>query len=123
MPREFKRSDRVASQVQREMAELIRLHVKDRALGLITVSDAEVTRDLSVATLYVSFLGAKLGTSDCLKQLDTYRSLLRQSLGKQMRLRVLPEIRFVFDDSLERGQKMDALLKGLSDGQDPDEAS
>ena len=123
MPREFKRSDRVASQIQREMAELIRWHVKDRALGLITVSDAEVTRDLSVATLYVSFLGAKLGASDCLKQLNTYRPMLRQSLGKQIRLRVLPEIRFIFDDSLERGQKMDALLKGLSESQDSDETS
>ena len=123
MPREFKRSDRVASQIQREMAELIRLNVKDRSLGLITVSDAEVTRDLSVATLYVSFLGAKLETSACLKQLDTYRSLLRQALGKQMRLRVLPEIRFIFDDSLQRGHKMDALLKGLSDSQDPDETT
>ena len=60
MPREFSRSDRVASQMQREMADLIRTQVKDPELGMVTLSDVELSRDLAVGKLYVSFLGANL---------------------------------------------------------------
>ena len=69
MPREFSRSDRVASQIQREMADILRTHVKDPELGMITVSDVELSRDLAVAKLYVSFLAAKLPVKDAIKRL------------------------------------------------------
>jgi ribosome-binding factor A len=113
MPREFTRSDRVASQIQKEMADLIRTHVKEPNFGMITVSDVEVTRDLAVARIYVSFLGARQPTSDCIKQLTDHVPELRRELGKRLRVRVLPEIRFVYDDSIERGMRMDALLDRL----------
>lgn len=114
MPREFSRSDRVASQIQKEMAELIRTHVKEPDLGMITVSDVEVTRDLSVAKLYVTFLAARKSPRDCVKRLIEYAPELRRELGKHLRIRVLPEIRFVYDESIERGLRMDALLDRLS---------
>ena len=60
MPREFSRSDRVASQMQREIAELLRVQFVDPELGMVTLSDVEISRDLAVAKLYVSFLGAKI---------------------------------------------------------------
>lgn len=113
MPREFTRSDRVGSQIQREMADLIRTHVKDHELGMVTLSDVELTRDLAVAKLYVSFLGAKLPPAKCVKRLTDFVPELRRELGKRIRLRVLPELRFAFDDSIQRGLHMDALLKGL----------
>jgi ribosome-binding factor A len=114
MPREFSRSDRVASQIQKEMAELIRTHVKDPALGMVTVSDVEVTRDLAVAKLYVTFLAAQKTPAECVKRLTEYVPELRRELGKHLRIRVLPEIRFIYDESIERGLRMDALLDRLS---------
>lgn len=114
MPREFSRSDRVASQIQKEMAELIRTHVKDPALGMVTVSDAEVSRDLAVAKLYVSFLAAQDSPRECVKRLGDYLPELRRELGKRLRIRVLPELRFVYDDSIERGTRMDALLDEIA---------
>lgn len=114
MPREFSRSDRVASQIQKEMAELIRTHVRDPELGMVTVSDVEVTRDLAVAKLYVTFLAAKKPPRDCVKRLTEYAPELRRDLGRHLRIRVLPEIRFVYDESIERGLRMDALLDRLS---------
>lgn len=114
MPREFSRSDRVAAQIQKEMAELIRVHVKDPELGMITVSDAEVTRDLAVAKLYVSFLAGSLDAKHSVKRLMEYAPELRRELGKRLRIRNLPEIRFMYDDSIERGLKMDSLLDGLA---------
>lgn len=113
MPREFSRSDRVASQIQREMADILRTQVKDPELGMITLSDVELSRDLAVAKLYVSFLAAKLPVKDAIKRLMNDVPELRRELGKRIRIRVLPEIRFTYDDSIERGMHMDALLKGL----------
>ena len=114
MPREFSRSDRIASQIQREMADLIRTRVKDPALGMVTVSDAEVSRDLAVAKIYVTFLAPALPAADCVKQLATHGPELRRELGKRLRIRVLPEIRFLYDDSIERGMQMDALFGKLA---------
>lgn len=114
MPKEFSRSDRVASQIQREIADLLRTHVKDADLGMVTLSDVELSRDLAVAKLYVSFLAARLQPNQCVKKLAEYVPELRHELGKRIRIRVLPELRFVWDDSIERGLHMDAVLKGLS---------
>ena len=122
MPREFSRSDRVASQMQRELADLIRTQVKDPELGMVTLSDVELSRDLAVGKLYVSFLGAKLPPNKCIKRLNERVPELRRELGKRIRVRVLPELRFVYDDSIERGMHMDALLQGLSrENEPPDE--
>ena len=114
MPREFSRSDRIASQIQKDMADLIRCHVKQPELGMITVSDVEVSRDLAVAKIYVSFLGAGLATDECLKRLAAHAPELRRELGGRLRIRVLPEIRFLYDDSIERGMRIDALLERLA---------
>lgn len=118
MPREFTRSDRVASQIQKEMAELLGSHVKAPSLGMITISDVELSRDLAVAKIFVSFLGNRLEPKDCIKQLLAETPMLRRELGKRIRIRVLPEIRFVYDDSIERGMKMDALLDNLAHDED-----
>ena len=113
MPREFGRNVRVASQLQRELAELLRSDFKDPRLGMITVSDVEVTRDLSVAKVFVSFLGAQQHTTASLAILAEKGPSLRHAVGATMRMRSIPELRFVYDDSLERGFRMDALLDEL----------
>lgn len=116
MPREFTRSDRVASQLQKELAELLQMHVKNASLGMVTVSAVEVTRDLSMAKAYVSFLGAKETPKKCVKILSEYVPMLRHEVGKRMRMRVMPELRFVYDESIERGLRMQALLNQLEPG-------
>ena len=119
MPREFSRSDRVASQMQRELADLIRTQVRNPELGMVTLSDVELSRDLAVAKLFVSFLGASLPPNKSVKLLNEKVPELRRELGKRIRIRVLPELRFVYDDSIERGMRMDSLLQGLSVESEP----
>ncbi|MFM8445345.1 MAG: 30S ribosome-binding factor RbfA [Methylococcus sp.] len=114
MPREFNRSDRVAAQIQREIADLIRTRVKEPNLGMVTLSEVELTRDLAVAKLYVSFLAPRLTPEQCVRRLGDFVPELRHELGKRIRIRVLPELRFVYDDSIERGMRMDALLGTLA---------
>lgn len=123
MPREFSRSERVAAQVQREMADLIRTRVKDPELGMVTLSDVELSRDLAVAKLFVSFLAAKLPPAQCVKRLGDVVPELRRELGRRIRIRVLPELRFVYDDSIEKGMRMDALLQDLGQGGQGSEAA
>lgn len=113
MPREFSRSVRVASQMQRELAELLRTEIKDPQLGMITVSDVELTRDLSVAKVFVSFLGGTQPAPRALALLAERAPLLRHELARRMRLRAIPELRFAYDDSIERGFRMDAILDDL----------
>lgn len=117
MPREFTRSDRVAAQIQRELAELLRTQIKDPTLGMVTLSDVEVTRDMSLAKAYVTFLGTDATPKQCVKILAEAAPMLRHELGKRMRLRVMPELRFIHDESIERGLRMQALLGGLSHGE------
>ncbi|CAG0949089.1 Ribosome-binding factor A [Anaerolineae bacterium] len=116
MPREFFRSDRVAAQFQRELAELLRTEVRDPALGMVTLSDVEVTRDMSLIKAYVSFLGASETPQKCVKTLNhQYAPKLRHGLSGRIRMRVMPELRFIYDDSIERGMRMEALLGSLAE--------
>lgn len=115
MPREFSRSVRVAAQLQRELADLVRTEVRDPRIGMVTISEVEVTRDLAVAKVYVTFLGSEQPVPKALALLGERAPMLRHELGRRMRLRVMPDLRFVYDDSLERGMRMDALLDHLGE--------
>lgn len=115
MPREFTRADRVSSQIQRVLAELIQYTIKDPRLGFVTVNEVDVSRDLSVAKVYISVLNAE--ESERQNNLDILihaAAFLRRELSKQLRMRAVPELRFVYDDSIERGMKMDRILAHLS---------
>lgn len=113
MPREFSRHERVARQIQRELAEVIQREVKDPNVGFVTVNDAEVTRDLSVARVYVSVLTTNSDTDKqaSVDALNRATNFLHGLVSKRMRMRHIPELRFILDESVERGLRMDALLK------------
>lgn len=109
MPREFKRSERVSGQLRRELAQLIQSEVKDPELGLVSVSDVEVTRDLAHAKVFVTvFDPATAATS--LRALKRAAGFLRSRLGQGLRMRTIPQLHFLHDDSVERGQQMDELI-------------
>jgi len=121
MPREFFRSDRVAAQLQRELAELLRSEFKNPKLGLVTLSDVEVTRDMSLIKAYVSFLGSSETPQQCVKTLNQHASKLRHALSGRIRLRVMPELRFIHDDSIDRGMRMEELLGSIKASHPADE--
>jgi len=115
MPREFTRADRVSSQMRRVLAELIQHSIKDPRLGFVTVNDVDVSRDLAVARVYISLLNAE--ESERQRNLDVLShaaAFLRRELSKELRMRAIPELRFVYDDSIERGMRMDRILDDLS---------
>jgi len=109
MPREFNRSERVAGQIRRELAKLILQEIKDPAVGFISLSDVEVTRDLAHAKVFITvFESEKAETT--LSALKGAAGYLRRRLGQEMRIRSVPELHFHHDASVETGQRMDSLI-------------
>jgi ribosome-binding factor A len=116
-PRDFTRSERVAGQLRRDLARLIQQEIKDPEVGFISLSDVEVTRDLSHAKIYITVFNPETAETS-IKALRRAAAFLRRRLGKELRLRHVPELHFVHDDSVEKGSHIDELIaKALhSDG-------
>lgn len=112
MAREYSRSRRVADQIQKELAQLIQLEMKDPRLGMVTVSVVEVSRDLAFADVYVSFLGVddQEKIDEFLDILSQAAGFLRSRLAKAVKLRFTPQLRFYYDDSLRRGAYLSSLI-------------
>jgi len=118
MPRDFKRSERVAGQLRRDLAKLIQQEIKDPAVGFVSLSDVEVTRDLSHAKVFITVFEPEKA-KESLKALRRASTFLRLRLGQELRLRHVPELHFVHDDSVEKGSHIDELIsKALSADKD-----
>ena len=110
MPRDFSRTERVGDQIQRELADLIRLEVKDPRVGMVTLAGVEVTRDLAHAKVWFTVLGSEQQIADTKEGLQRAAGFLRRELGRRMRLRVVPQLNFQYDDTQERGARLSALI-------------
>ncbi len=111
MPKEFSRTQRVAQQLQKELAMILQREVRDSRLGMVTISDVEVSRDLAYAKVFVTFLCIGEQTPEsCLTALREHEVQIRMMLGKQIRLRLTPEIRFYYDNTLVEGMRMSNLV-------------
>ena len=107
------RLQRVADQVQRELATLIQREVKDPRLGMVTVSGVEVSRDLGYADVHVTLLGEDTPEQikENLKVLKQAAGFLRSQIAKRIKLRHVPELRFHYDESVVRGQRLSSLIQ------------
>jgi ribosome-binding factor A len=110
----FSRSDRVAEQIKRELAELIRFHLKDQRiagkLSLVTVSGVEVTPDYAHAKVFYTSLAAPDDQHAIDEGLRRSAGFLRRELARRVRLHHIPELHFVFDPSVEEGARMTQLI-------------
>ena len=109
MPREFNRSERVSGQLRRELAKLVQREIQDPAVGFVSVSDVEVTRDLAHAKVYVTVFEEKKA-EDSIQGLKRAAGFLRKRLGQELRIRSVPELHFIHDASVETGARMDELI-------------
>ena len=107
------KNTRVNSEVHREISEIIR-EVKDPRVGIMTsVTDVEVTPDLKYANIYISALGSEDASAKTLEGLKAANGCIRRELARRLNLRNTPELRFLADDSLAYGMKMDKLINEL----------
>lgn len=111
MAKEFSRTQRVAQQMQKELAVILQREIKDPRVGMVTVSDVEVSRDLSYARVFVTILTIGDQTeAEGIKVLNEASGYIRSLVGKAMRLRIVPELKFVYDESLVEGMRMSNLV-------------
>jgi ribosome-binding factor A len=110
MPKDFTRHDRVADQIQRDLAELIRLEVKDPRVGMVTLTGVEVSRDYSHAKVFYTLLGNPDRMEDTQAGLDRAAGYLRSELFKRIKLFKMPQLHFVFDTSVEYGVNLSRLI-------------
>jgi len=110
MPRDFKRSERVAGTLRRELAQLIQNEVKDPDVGFVGLSDVEVSRDISHAKIYVTVFESDKAAAS-IKALNKAAGYLRKRLGQEMRIRSVPALHFEHDSSVETGLQMDSLIE------------
>jgi ribosome-binding factor A len=119
MAKEFSRARRVGQQLQREVAIILQREVKDPRIGMVTVSDVEVSGDLQHAKIYVTFMNYGVQDQNLteaeriesgLKGLTEASGYIRLLLGKAMQLRVVPELRFAYDKTLVEGMRISNLV-------------
>ena len=105
------RALRIADEIKRLVSTLIQRDMKDPRIPPFTsVTDVDVTPDLSIATCYISVLGAEDQLQSCLLALTKGSGFLRREIARHIRLRVAPELRFVADRSSAEGERIDRLL-------------
>lgn len=107
------RRERVSDQIKEEISRLLQREVRDPRIGFVTVTGASVTADLRSARVYVSVLGEASAREESLRALQSAAGYLRRALFKTLRLRYSPALEFVLDDSLDRGERIERLLRGL----------
>ncbi|MGL4544981.1 MAG: 30S ribosome-binding factor RbfA [Plesiomonas sp.] len=114
MAKEFGRSKRVAQELQKEVAIILQREVKNPQIGMVTVSSVEVSRDLAYAKVFVTFLfDDSEAIASGLKSLRDSTGYIRTLVGKAMRLRIVPELRFEYDQSLTEGMRMSNLVTSV----------
>lgn len=110
MPKEYSRSQRVVEQIRRELAELIRLEVKDPRVGFITLTDVEITPDYAHAKVYFTSMTGEADVPEILQGLRRASGFLRRELGRRVRIHTTPELHWHYDRSVEEGSRLSRLI-------------
>ena len=110
----FHRTDRVSAQLRRELGTLVHEAVREHGLASASVSDVEVTRDMAHAKVFVTVLMPERA-ADTVKALKALAPEIRYQLARSVKMRHVPELHFHYDESVERGERIDNLLRDLPD--------
>jgi ribosome-binding factor A len=109
MPREFSRSQRMAEQIRRELSEIVRDELKDPRMGLCSFTAVKLSRDLSHAIVFCTVLD-DAHRDESIETLNRAAGFIRSQIASRIRARSVPQLKFVNDDSVERGAAMEELI-------------
>ena len=112
--RSFHRTDRVNAELRRELGMLVHAAVRDHALPQASVVDVDVSRELDVATVWVTVLQPERA-QESVKALKALATEFRHQLAQVMRMRRVPELRFKYDESVDKGERIEQLLRDSGD--------
>ncbi|EKU50489.1 30S ribosome-binding factor RbfA [Staphylococcus massiliensis] len=107
------RSERVGQQMMQELMDIINNEVKDPRIGFLTITDVRVTSDLSQAKVFLTVLGSEKEREDTFKGLEKAKGFLKSEIGNRLSLRIVPELEFEYDESIEYGNKIEKMIQDL----------
>lgn len=110
MPKDFSRARRVGEQIQREIAEMLHSESRDPRFKLLTISAVEVANDLAYAKVFFTLLDDSLDIDNVQQALTKASGFMRKQLAKRMSLRIVPNLRFVYDKSIAYGASLSNLI-------------
>lgn len=110
MKRHNPRAARLADEIQRELARLLRDEVKDPRVGMVTITAVEVAADLGHAKVFVTTLAGREHAADTLKALQRTSGFLRSEVAKRLSTYSVPQLAFAYDDSIESGMRLSKLI-------------
>lgn len=111
MPKDYPRTRRIAEQIQRELADILRSELKDpRVTGMVTITEVEVSADQSHAKVFFTVLGDDARIEETAEGLKRAGGFLRTQLAHRMKLRTVPQLDFKYDPSIERGMRLSRLI-------------
>ena len=109
------RANRVGEQMKKELGDIIGRKIKDPRVGFVTITDVEVTGDLQQAKVFISVLGEEKQKQETLVGLAKARGFIRSEIGKRIRLRKTPELLFEVDEAIEKGNRIEEILRQMND--------
>jgi ribosome-binding factor A len=114
------RKERLNETIRELLSELLLEQIKDPRIGLITITSVEVATDLMTAKVYFSVMGEAADREETRKGLESARSFLRKTIGRELKLRHVPEFRFIYDDTLDRSAKIDETITKIREADEKD---
>ena len=119
--KDFGRDLRVADFVQQELAQIIRAEMRDPRVGLVSINEVSVSKDLSYADVYVTALDADDETARkaLIEVLSRAAGFLRSTLAKRHSMRTTPRLRFHYDEAAARGPRLEALIERALQADEP----
>ena len=110
MPREHSRGSRLSDLIQRELSVVIQMEMRDPRVGMVTVNEVKVSRDISFADVYVTFLEISIPVEEALAVLEKASGYLRTRLSSRLTTRITPKLRFHFDETVTGGRAISDLI-------------
>lgn len=111
------RPARIAEEIRIELSQLLMRAVKDPGVGFITLTEVKVTPDLQIARVYYTTLGDDKARRETRRALERATPFLRRQVGQRLQLRRVPELEFFFDESVERGDRIERIIRELHKGE------
>lgn len=118
--KQFKRSKRVGDQIRKQMSIVVDSLVSEEDLPMITVTDVSLSDDLKYAKVFISALGDESARTTALSFLEEKKKKLRAELSRRVHLKFIPEISFAYDESIEKGLRIESILSELEDLKKPE---
>jgi len=119
MNKGFARRDRVAEEIRRQLAELIRLELKDPRVHMVTLTDVELSPDYAHAKVFYTSLAGSEHAAEISAGLAHAAGFLRRELGRSLHIHTLPQLHFTFDESVERGSRLSQLIAQANRAETP----